>query len=321
MAKGFADWSILQYTISIRSVIMYFGGVIEAGMCICPFHKDNNPSMIVNQETCYCFACGRQWNIYRYVAERLKISEDDAYAWLVEHQNDMPTVDGFVARKRGGYAGPVDPRIVNFWNSCLGKTERQSLYQKRLLTDDTIDQNLIGWHPEYKAYSIPFWSGVPQQSDITIVQFRLTDQSPSYVTKHTKDRKFIGISGHNKPCLINSHLLTKKWAVMLIGTFDALLGGQDGLPAVSPNGASAFAGKKWKEELNGYFTNVERVYIVYDATESERASVDNMAAHLDGKEIIKRGFTEDVGKDYGDFRYYGHCVGDFYRDILKWELC
>jgi len=39
-------------------------------MALCPFHNDTNPSMIVNRDNVYCFACQKAWDVVSLVKEK-----------------------------------------------------------------------------------------------------------------------------------------------------------------------------------------------------------------------------------------------------------
>jgi len=60
--------------IDINQVLSYYSvqtkKVGKNMMALCPFHNDTNPSMIVNQNNVYCFACQRAWDIISFVKEK-----------------------------------------------------------------------------------------------------------------------------------------------------------------------------------------------------------------------------------------------------------
>jgi len=316
---GFADQSIspkvLKREINIQQVFSYFDIEIdENSKCLCPFHEDKNPSMLVNSEFAYCFACGRGWDVFDFLKEYLQIEFEDTLFWLNTNKELLPDVK-VKSRKRGEYRGPVSSELVQYWHSCLTHDHRMILHEKRLLTDDFIDRWLLGWRPDWNAFSIPFWSGVPQKSEIDIVQFRLTPESPEFITKYTHDSKFIGLPGHNRPSLIGTHSL-KDWGVLVFGTFDALLAIQDGFPCVSPNGASVFSTKKTKPRLIEMLKDVKRLFVVYDATESERSTAQKTVKDL-ACDVVEREFVKHT--DYGEYRLY-HDPEEFMTEILKWRI-
>lgn len=298
----FSDSSKLN--VDIKVVMKYFGIEIIDNKCLCPFHDDKNPSMLVNNSFAYCFACSRGWDTYDFLMEYLDCDFDKVHALL--QNSDFPKATS--SSRKSKYVGPVPRSLVDYWHTCLVSPYRHVLYEQRLLNDETIDKNLIGWRPDYGGFVLPFWLGEPQKSEIEIVQFRVDpDKFKS---------KYIGLKGHNKPSIINRHLL-KSWGVMLFGTFDSYLAGQDGLPCISPNGCSRFATKRYKKELIEILKDVKKLYVVYDATESERKSAQKTVADLPC-EVIEREFKEPY-KDYNDYRLE-HSFESFMEEILEWRM-
>src|SRR5690606_22537951 len=108
---GFADQSlspkVLKREINIQQVFAYFDIEIdENSKCLCPFHEDKNPSMLVNSEFAYCFACGRGWDVFDFLKEYLQIEFNDTLFWLNTNKESLPDVK-IKSRRRGEYRGPV----------------------------------------------------------------------------------------------------------------------------------------------------------------------------------------------------------------------
>lgn len=339
MSRGFIDNSCDKFRRenNIRGFFRYVNIEIDArDKAKCPFHgkkgglPERTPSMIVNSESCFCFACGKTWYLDTLIQDYFdpavpsfckaekkdhRLTLDGVKMWWNEIKITLPDLPNGKARKRGEYKGPVHKELVEYWHNQLKPEHREALYKVRLLTDETIDRLWIGWNPEHNSYSLPFWSGEPGKSEIDIVQFRKTDKSPAWITQ-----KFYGLSGHNRPSLMGLHsIVGRDWCIMLFGTFDAILACQDGFPAVTPNGASTFSTKKHKERLNEYLKDIKKLYVVMDATESERESaqktVDNITVV---PEIHVSQFPENL-KDYGDYRHE-KSVTDFMVELLGWKL-
>jgi len=304
MPKGFSDTSVeeARRLVSIRQILLHLGVTINRQhMAQCPFHEDNTPSMIVNDESVFCFACDRGWDIYEFLSEWFNFTPDESYQWIQDHLEELPKVDDYKARKRGVYRGPVDRKLVEYWHSCL--EDRQPLYTERLLTDETIDNYLLGWRRDHACWVIPFWSGQPGQSEIEIVQFRRTDKSPF-------ETKFIGLSGHNKPSFMGKHSLVHEWGILLFGTYDALLCLQDGFPCVSPNGSSVFTKKANQKILLDEIGHVKRWIVIPDNTPSEQKSMHKMLNLLEAPYRIVE--LPQEFKDYGEYRLK-HSRSEFYR--------
>ena len=55
---------------SMREIVESYGiKVNRSGMCCCPFHKEKHPSMKVYKDSCYCFVCNKQWDIFSFVQD------------------------------------------------------------------------------------------------------------------------------------------------------------------------------------------------------------------------------------------------------------
>lgn len=53
---------------SMRDVLAMKGVEVKrSGMCSCPFHKDNKPSMKVYKDSYYCFSCHRSGDIFTFI--------------------------------------------------------------------------------------------------------------------------------------------------------------------------------------------------------------------------------------------------------------
>ena len=60
---------------SIVDVLNYYGLNLNHNKCLCPFHNDNNPSLVVNpkKNIATCFACGTGGNAISFVQKYEKI--------------------------------------------------------------------------------------------------------------------------------------------------------------------------------------------------------------------------------------------------------
>lgn len=343
MPKGFADFSHDKFRRenNIRQFFLLFNIPIDsANKATCPFHgkkngdkffPESNPSMIVNDEACYCFACARTWYLDTliqdvldpavdvYIPTVVKLDHQPDYeevqVWWNERKSNIPKVAAHKSRKKGEYRGPVNLELVTEWHKRLTPEHREYLRTHRLLTNDTINLFQIGWRDEHQSFSLPFWSGTPGTSEVQIVQFRKSIESPAWITQ-----KFYGLGGHNKPCFIGKHsLVGRTWAVMLFGTFDAVLAVQDGFPAISPNGASIFSRNKHKQELNDTLQGIQHLFVVLDATESEQKAALNTVANIEVVPKITITKFDETAKDYGEYRL-SKSVVDFMVEKLGWCL-
>jgi hypothetical protein len=271
---------------------------------VCPNHKggrEKTPSLMVYSDHFFCHACGKWHDVISYAATVMGIPWSAAIDELIEQFDIIMTENKRqeVYYPTGDeYRGPAPQDLAYYWHSALTPERREWLYEKRLLTDETIDEALIGWRTDYNAYSIPFWRGQPQKSEIDIIQYRWVD--------HPKGIRYTGMRGHNRPSIINCHRLGSGSAVLLFGTFDALLCAQDGVAAISTNGASAFMRneenlKRLRKLLHGCV-----IYIMPDRVEDEIRSAHLLAGAVRGQ---VRHFPELQGKDYTEMRLAGNSPG------------
>lgn len=270
-------------------------------------HMERDPSLHVYPDHAYCFSCGTYFGPVDLVMAFVGLDFGEALDWYREHIESVahvaPTIH--VVRK-SEYKGIVPREMVEYWCQCLTPEHRQWLHA-RLIKDKTIDTLRIGWRPDYKAYTIPFWRGGPGNSDIDIVQYRF---------RYAKDgeKRWSGLTGYNRPSVINSHMIGKHSVVILFGTFDAVLAAQDGIAALSTNGATTFTRDADNIERLNRLVKGCRVFVVPDKNETEARAAYLLAHHLHAE---VRHFPKDMsGKDYTDFRLAGGTPGQFLREVL-----
>lgn len=260
----------------------------------CPAHSEKTPSTKVYDSYFHCYGCGGHWMLIQFAALVRNISFYEALVWIEENFANFPKeTEHYVASTSAEYRGPVNPELVEMWHKAF-TPERRNILHRRLITDDTINKLRLGWRTESEAISIPFWRGVPASSLVDIVQFRSTK---------AEDKRYFGLTGHNRPSIINSHVIGTGAVLLLFGTFDAILCAQDGMAAISTNGSSTFIRNadnldRLKSQLKGC-----RIYIIPDKTETETRSAYVLAEQLNAK---VRHFPDSMpGKDYNQLRMNG----------------
>lgn len=77
-------------TLSIESVALALGLLVERHCCPCPSHPDSNPSMHFYASTnrFFCFSCRKGGNVIDLVKLVLGVGFIDACNWLVAYSND-----------------------------------------------------------------------------------------------------------------------------------------------------------------------------------------------------------------------------------------
>lgn len=306
------DLEDIKAKVPMPNVVAYFAE-LQGGKTPCLWHPDGkNPNLQVYDDHVFCWSCRHYADIFEYVETALDISFAEAVEWIIEKEAILPK--GIPATPAPEYKGPVPLNYIEYWHSQLTPDRREGLY-KRLLTDETIDLHMLGWRPDYAAYVIPFWRGFPQISKVDVVQFRSTENSP---VLNGRIWKYTGMTGHNRPSILNRHLINSTGNVLLFGTFDALLASQDGIAAVSTNGATVFGNTSRPEfcMLQESFSGTKAKILVPDGTFTELEPASSLAMNLG----FKLGFFKPyMPKDYNDCRLAGYSYEELLREVFMNE--
>lgn len=90
--------NLLQQKVSLSSIIGRFTDLTPSGpdtyRCLCPFHDDRNPSMLVNEGPgyYYCFSCGATGNAVNFVAFKKNISFSESlnkFTTLIDSEEEL----------------------------------------------------------------------------------------------------------------------------------------------------------------------------------------------------------------------------------------
>ena len=88
----------LKTQIRLRDAAALYGCDVRAdGMCLCPFHADRHPSMMLYQDHYHCFACGAHGDVLNLTAGLFGLSLKDAaeklaadFGITTEHPTSKP---------------------------------------------------------------------------------------------------------------------------------------------------------------------------------------------------------------------------------------
>ena len=77
----------IKNRIPISSLVSRYVNIVEKGSkkwCVCPFHDDKNPSMIVDddRQNFHCFGCGESGDIFAFLMKYEHLSFPEALAKL-----------------------------------------------------------------------------------------------------------------------------------------------------------------------------------------------------------------------------------------------
>jgi DNA primase len=177
----------------------------------------------------------------------------------------------------------VYPELVSmFWQD--GKNKREYWYNRNL-TDETIDNNSLGYHNGW--YTLPiFMDGFKN--------FQMRRDKPS--------KRILPYYRGVGPLLVNSDILTYVDEVAITeGPVDALLLTQEGFPTVSHTGGS----HGWKKEWYSHFLRQKKIFVVAD-NDAAGLNGAKKIADLLGQTRVKVLLFEDKPERYDTV--------DFFRD-------
>lgn len=309
----------LKDIVDMHDVVEQFLDINSAGKAECIAHDDSDPSMHVYENGVHCFACGFNEDVYGFLVTLHKKSDpefsfSDAVSWLEKFVGGLPTSQYRERNEKTKQVltlpkrKPVPSNWVQHWHKNIDGNE-EWLVEERLLNQQLIEKNMLGWRRDITAYSIPFFVGLPSISDVDVVQYRSYPGANKW--------RYRGETGYGHPSILGRHLINDWFCVMLFGTLDQQLAEQDGIPAIAPNNINAFA-KRDKAEavwLRNKLKGVKNLFVVPDATPQEFETAHKIANIIGGQ---VRYFRKDTwGKDYTDWRKSGRSVDDFYREVLK----
>lgn len=295
----------------VEQVLMHFK--IDIGTdnkCLCPFHHETTPSMQVHKHFVYCFGCNQHWDLFGLARKLLEkkqgreITVGEVFAWFKD--TTFPARTERKYSRRHEYIGPVAPALVEYWQNCLTEERYLQLFSERLITKHTAKNHRLGWRPDWEAWSIPFYRGTLGQSEVDVVQFRMTHS----------DKKYLGLAGHSRGTIMNADFLAvpQPLLVVLLGSFDAILARQDGLCAVGLNGSFPFKTTE-KKRVQDLFAKQKNVIIVPDVNPQEVIMAYKMADWI-GAQVRTFPANFPHNTDYTDYRKSGKTPVDFVEEVL-----
>lgn len=97
------DYETIKSHLTMRQVAEYYGyPVNHKGWCLCPFHNDSHPSMLLypDERGFYCFSCGSGGDVISFVARLENISNAKAAKMLVDDFSLPIDLDYLTYRER-----------------------------------------------------------------------------------------------------------------------------------------------------------------------------------------------------------------------------
>ena len=323
------DWSELKERIKlsnpIEEIVRETVPLGPHNKALCPFHKEDTPSFLVNVKEQYfhCFGCGVGGDVFNFVMRQKGLSFPEALRYLAERKGIQVSLDNIAFQEE------QKRRTINSALAEAAKIYHESLsaevidYLKgRGLTEETIKAYRIGFCNGQSKYSLP-------QEDLLSAGLIYEDGRnyfEGFITfPHMLYGRVVYISGRGYPekkhkklekdrvpltHLYNEQVLSQKEVILAEGEIDTLTLLQHGFNACGVLGAGSF-----KEEWVDKFKNCETVYLSFDADEAGEKGNLRIAEFLGSK--AKLVFLPD-GEDANDF--FKHSTKEDYQKLLEQSL-
>jgi DNA primase len=155
-------WEDIKARLSVVDVISDYVDVRQVGAtykCVCPFHNDKNPSLIISPEKglWHCFGCGAGGDMFRFVTDFENISKRQALEKLAKKagvelekiQKPKTTAEEISHRERGlqylSWAADVYHKALR--KVLTGDNPTSQYVHSRHLNQETINTFALGYAP------------------------------------------------------------------------------------------------------------------------------------------------------------------------------
>lgn len=140
---------------SIYDVLSKYSIQIDrTGMCVCPFHRDNDASLkIYNNNTFHCFGCGADGDAIEFV-EKMENCDFFKACEIIAGEN-FSRYEHQAPIKTTNYK-PDKDRIKRFVLYCHKNIGKTNYFAKRHLTSETIRRFTLGYDAKHNAVIIPY---------------------------------------------------------------------------------------------------------------------------------------------------------------------
>lgn len=127
----------------------------------CPFHSEKTPSFVVSpvKQIFKCFGCGIGGNIFRFIQEYEGVSFRESVAVASKFAGVPVSKLGYSSKKQHIYDALSG--TAEFFISCRDEKAFQDFVEERNLSDDIIDEYMIGYAPDSYVFEIPETSSGP----------------------------------------------------------------------------------------------------------------------------------------------------------------
>ncbi len=124
---------------------------------VCPFHKEDTPSFVVNQKEqfYYCFGCHVHGNILDFIMHFERLNFKDAVVYLANYLNlPLPAADVNSQRREGHKKKLLRlcQEVALYYQQCLGRVAAHEYLMKRGISQEIIKFFGIGYALPYGNY-------------------------------------------------------------------------------------------------------------------------------------------------------------------------
>ena len=156
----------LAKSINMQDIYYKYSGLnstINKGVCLCPFHDDNKPSMGINDEVYHCFVCNAKGNGITFVSQKLGLTPKGAAIQIckdfgIEYTD---TYQDNIVRKNKEYYSVYD-KVSKFFRFQLLVGDCKDYFTNRGISKEVQEEYFLGYCPEYFM----------NQTTKTLVKFR-----------------------------------------------------------------------------------------------------------------------------------------------------
>lgn len=216
----------------------------------CPFHDDNNPSMMVTQDGCYCFVCGQRFDAIEMVSKL----EGKTFLEVI-HGGDLPSAprrDRPKYAKAKPYRRPSVQEMRRASERLYGSDYYMGALLQRGITEDSVRSRMIGLaKPPMRSAVNPriVFPSFSRDGVLVSASYRRIDGFPP-INEYPENKKYLVYPGAEVYLYGMETIKQSRYVVYTGGQIDSISMAQVGYTSIGAMGEGTFK-EKWKKDLNG----------------------------------------------------------------------